>query len=462
MMKKQLTIALSVAALAMTGCTNQTKQEVDTNPVLTIEGGQVQGVACETEGILAYKGIPFAAVPTGELRWKAPQPVEAWDTVMIADHFRNASYQVPHTEDGDYGTEFFPEDAPFSEDCLQLNIWTPSAAAGKADAKLPVALWIHGGAYMCGWSFEMEMDGEAWAQRDVILVTANYRLGGLGYLSHPLLTERDGQSGNYGLMDQIAALKWVKRNIAQFGGDPDNVTVLGQSAGGGSIRCLCIAPESKGLMSRAIIMSAGGIGGRLAEATPQAVADEQGKAVLAAGGLNTLEEMYAATGAEIQAAVEKYNAENNTFVMMPPHVDGKVLTETFDDAALSGSIADVPYMIGSVADDMPGLNQGFQAFAEARQEKSDKPVFIYHFDAPLPDDGRPCLKGSFHSSELWFVFHTLKRSWRPFGEADEELSNRMVDYWTNFAKYGDPNGAEGGDWKPSTKEAPAVFELQRK
>lgn len=459
-MKMQLPLSLCVAALAMTGCSSQPKQEADANPVLTIEGGQVQGQVLDQ--VIAYKGIPFAAAPVGELRWQAPQPVEAWDTVMIADHFRNASFQVPHNfEDGEYGTEFFPEDAPFSEDCLQLNIWTPTAAAGHAEAKLPVALWIHGGAYMCGWSFEMEMDGEAWAQRDVILVTANYRLGGLGFLSHPLLTERDGQSGNYGLMDQIAALKWVKRNIAQFGGDPDNVTVLGQSAGGGSIRCLCIAPESKELMSRAIIMSAGGLGGRLAEGMPQAEADALGKAVLEAGGLTTLEQMYAATGAEIQAAVEKYNADNSTFVRMPPHVDGKVLTQTFDEAVLSGACADVPYMIGSVANDMPGLDQGFQPFAEARQEKSDKPVFIYRFDAPLPDDGRNCLKGSFHSSELWYVFHTQQRSWRPFTEADDELSNRMVDAWTNFAKYGDPNGAEGGEWKPSTKEAPAVHEFKR-
>lgn len=460
-MKKQLISALCVALLAMTSCKNSSTQTVDDNPILTIEGGQVMGQVLDQ--VIAYKGIPFAAAPVGELRWKAPQPVEAWDTVMIADHFRNASYQVPHNfEDGDYGTEFFPEDAPFSEDCLQLNIWTPSSAAGKVDAKLPVALWIHGGAYMCGWSFEMEMDGEAWAQRDVILVTANYRLGGLGFLSHPLLTQRDGQSGNYGLMDQIAALKWVKRNIAQFGGDPDNVTVLGQSAGGGSIRCLCIAPESKGLMSRAIIMSAGGLGGPLAEGTPQVVADALGEAVLKAGGINTLDEMYAATGADIQAAVEKYNADNNVFVMMPPHVDGKVLVETFDEAVLSGNCADVPYMIGSVANDMPGLDQGFQLFAEARQEKSDNPVYIYHFDAALPDDGRPCLKGSFHSSELWYVFHTQSRSWRPFTEADDELSNRMVDYWTNFAKYGNPNGSADGDWKPSTKEAPSVYELKRK
>lgn len=432
-----------------------------TNPILSIEGGRVQGQ--ELDKVIAYKGIPFAAAPVGNLRWRAPQPVQPWDTVMIADHFRNASYQVPHNfQDGDYGTEFFPEDAPFSEDCLQLNVWTPSNAAGNTDAKLPVTLWIHGGAYMCGWSFEMEMDGEAWAQRDVILVTANYRLGGLGFLSHPLLTERDGQSGNYGLMDQIAALKWVKRNIAQFGGDPDNVTIMGQSAGGGSIRCLCIAPESKGLMQRAIIMSAGGLGGRLAEGTPQSAADEQGKAVLAAGGLTTLEQMYAATGAEIQAAVEKYNAVNKTFVMMPPHIDGKVLTQTFDEAVLSGSVADVPYMIGSVANDMPGLDQGFQPFAEARQDKSDKPVYIYRFDAPLPDDGRPCLKGSFHSSELWYIFHTQSRSWRPFTAADNELSDRMVDYWTNFAKYGNPNGQEAGAWKPSTKDAPYVQELTRK
>lgn len=436
------------------------------NPVLTIEGGQVQGLVCyidssEFPSYIVYRGIPYAAPPVGPLRWLAPQPVEPWDTVMQADHFRTAAPQGKHDpNDGSYGTEFFPEDAPFSEDCLHLNIWTPYQAAGRPEKKLPVCLWIHGGAYLAGWSFEKEMDGEKWAQNGVILVTANYRLGILGYLSHPLLTAESGASGNYGLMDQIFALQWIKRNIAQFGGDPDNITIMGQSAGGGSVRCMAVSPKSRDLVSRVIVMSAGGLGSRLKENATQAQADSLGMAIMEAGGFTSLEQMRNASFDELMEAKNAYDRSHNTWTMLGPHIDGETLVESFDDAAAKGHMADVPYMFGSVANDAEGLDTGFQPLAELRETYSKQPMFVYRFDAPLPTDGRPALQGAFHSSELWYVFGTLNRSWRPFNGDDNYLSDRMIELWTNFARSGNPSeGRTCEYWPCTTKEKPYVHVL---
>jgi para-nitrobenzyl esterase len=204
-----------VFATLLVGCAEQ-------NPVLDIEGGQVIGVPTATEGVISYKGIPYAAAPVGELRWKAPQPVEAWEGVLTAEEYGPAGWQTDKTPGEFYQKEFFWEGDPErSEDCLYLNIWTPAAGRNK---KLPVAMWIHGGAYTQGFGHEVEFDGEAWADKGVVLVTINYRLGIFGFYSHPVLSAEspDGVSGNYGILDQLAALTWVKNNIAAFGGDPDN------------------------------------------------------------------------------------------------------------------------------------------------------------------------------------------------------------------------------------------------
>ena len=461
---KNHTLFLYLLSLLLISC-NKTYD----NPVLSIEGGRVQGEFIYNLGgpqipcVIVYKGIPYAAPPVGDLRWRAPQPVEPWDTVMLANQFRTAAPQGAHDpNDGSYGTEFFPEDAPFSEDCLHLNIWTPYSAAGHPNKKLPVCLWIHGGAYMAGWSFEREMDGEQWAREGVILVTANYRLGVLGYLSHPLLTAESGTSGNYGLMDQIFALQWIKRNIAQFGGDPDNITIMGQSAGGGSVRCMAVSPKSRDLVSRVIVMSAGGLGSRLKENATQAQADSLGQAMMEAGGFTTLEQMRSASFDELQEAKNTYDRINGTWTMLCPHIDGRMLVESFDEAAAKGHMADVPYMFGSVADDAEGLDVGFQPLAELRQTYSQQPTYIYRFDAPLPTDGRPALSGSFHSSELWYVFGTQERSWRPFTDEDASLSHSMIYLWTNFARSGDPcDGPLKYQWLPTAKEHPYVQVLKR-
>ena len=202
-------------------------------PVLKVTGGKISGCSGEDSHVLIYKGIPYAAAPIGDLRWKRPQPVKAWQGTRLCNTFSAMAFQRERDMKSFYGKEFHdPQSEPQrSEDCLYLNVWTPGSAAGNTKAKLPVVMWIHGGAYMSGFGFEKEMDGEAWAKRGVILVTINYRLNVFGFLAHPALSaeNKEGLSGNYGLYDQIAALQWVVNNIAQFGGDPKNITVAGKT-----------------------------------------------------------------------------------------------------------------------------------------------------------------------------------------------------------------------------------------
>lgn len=456
-MKKTLLATCSLAIL-FSACTTTVE-----NPTLQIEGGLVQGVVCDSSEVIVYKGIPYAAAPVGENRWKKPQPVNPWEGTLLADHFSAAAIQATHNpEDGGYGREFFWQGDPeFSEDCLYLNIWTPKSAAGHPEKKLPVTVWVHGGAYTSGWGFEPEMDGEAWAMKDVILVTINYRLGVFGFLNHPELTAEsaDGVSGNYGTYDQVAAVQWVSNNIAQFGGDPKNITVMGQSAGAASIKNLVNSPLSKNLISRAIIQSGGGLGTFIPEVKrTQAQLDSIGKSIMDGCGFTTLQELRAVKGQELFDALTKYMAESKSFFMFTPHEDGIILEKDFNEAVYDNSVADVPYMIGYTANDMMDLSEQINRFCAVRDSLSpEKPSYSYLFARPLPGDDKPSMKGAFHSSELWYQFGTLKRSWRPFTEADYQLSEEMVTAWTNFSKYGNPNGAEGNAWAPSKKDAPFTF-----
>lgn len=459
-MKLKYIFGLAIVAL-MTACTAE--KQVNENPVLTIEGGQVQGVLTDSTNVMVYKGIPYAAPPVGDLRWKRPQPVVAWEGVKLCDTWGNASLQSDHNP-GDFYTEefYFGGDPARSEDCLYLNIWAPAQTVGKTEAKLPVAFWVHGGAYMGGWGHEITMDGDAWATRGVILVTINYRLGIMGFLSHPLLAKEDtdGVSGNYGTWDQVAALKWVHNNIAQFGGDPDNIMIFGQSAGAASIKNLVTSNESKKLVSRAIIQSIGGLG-ELIPAPAQDVAENIGKEMMDAAGLTTLEAMRAATPDQLNAAFGAFMATGKVQGLpFTPHIDGRLLGKSFTEAATDNTIADVPYMLGSTLDDMmPTMGEGIDQFAFLRETQTKNPVYAYRFDRRLP--GEP--NTAYHSSELWFIFKTLKNSRRPFTAADYELADRMMDYWTNFAKFGNPNGNNvDGEWKPDTKENPFTMHLDIK
>lgn len=452
--------ALSVLALA--SCTGTT-QVAEENPVLTIEGGQIQGVLNDSTGTVVYKGIPYAAPPVGENRFRKPQPVVAWEGIKNADEFGAAAIQAAQTDTSNlYFKEFYWQGDPVrSEDCLYLNVWAPKGAPAHPEKKIPVAMWIHGGGYMQGYGHEITMDGEAWAEKDVILVTINYRMGVIGFLGHPLLSAEDpeGTSGNYGTYDQIAALKWVKNNIAQFGGDPENITILGQSAGGGSVRNLSISKPSKGLISRAIIQSCGGIDDIAFPNSPTTDPEValQGKEVMDMAGITTLEQLRSASVEDLTGAVSKYMAEKKAYPsgILGPHSDGTVGVLGFKDAVMKNEIADVPFMIGCTTGDGGAGNQtSITRFCEVRDSLSSQPVYRYLFARGLPGPGNV---GAYHSSELWYTFKTLGRSWRPFTEADYVLSDEMVTAWTNFVKYGNPNGETDGEWAPYSKENPYVM-----
>ena len=451
-MKKYLFLICFSLLTLFTAC------NTEKNPVLKIEGGEIQGVTVPTKGVYAYKGIPYAAPPVGENRWREPQPVIPWSGVKIADTFGAPAPQAKHSSDSFYGKEFFWQGDPeFNENCLFLNVWTP--APGKTSKKLPVAMWIHGGAFTGGWGTEPEMDGEAWAERGVVLVTINYRLGIFGFFAHPELSAESAHhvSGNYGILDQIAAIKWIKNNIAQFGGDPDNIMIFGQSAGAMSVQSLVASPLAKNLIAKAVIESGGGISDRpVMGGSALADAEAKGKALMDFGGLDNLSKMRAVSYDSLMALNSKYARETKQRVGFSPIIDNYLSTTDFSSAAKAGTIANVPYMIGSTMDDMGTLAKGNDTFALLRQQQGGK-AYTYQFARPLPGDSA----GAFHSSELWYIFHTLGRSWRPFTKADDALSIEMVNAWTNFAIYNDPNGKGNKVWTPYTTETPQfmVFKL---
>ncbi len=427
------------------------------NPVLTVEGGSIRGVETASAGVVAYKGIPYAAPPVGVLRWREPQPVQPWSGVRSADAFGPAAVQADQPVGSFYQKEFFWMGDPVrSEDCLYLNIWTP--AAGDPAAKLPVAMWIHGGAYVQGYGHEVEFDGEAFARRGVILVTVNYRLGVLGFMAHPLLSAESphGVSGNYGILDQRAALMWLRRNIAQFGGDPERITVFGQSAGAGSVQCLLASPLSAEMIAGAAIQSGGGLSGLgRGWVNDLARAEASGKAFADYAGFETLEEMRDCPAEKLCALAAQYGAETGNSLRLAPNVDGYLLQADFTQTALAGRLPDIPYMVGSVAGDSEPMKESVPEFGALLDGQGRRPAYLYSFTRSLPGDDA----GAFHSAELWYLFGTLGRSWRPFTEADRELSGRMTGYWTNFVRTGDPNADGLPLWKPYTASEPEVLTL---
>lgn len=470
-MKKLLYLMLAFVLLGLNGYA--------ANPVLTIEGGKVQGVKAEIEGVYVYRGIPYAAPPIKNLRWKAPQPVIPWQGVKLADKFGHPGYQAVHYPGG-YTTEWgYGDESPYSEDCLYLNVWTK--APGDVNKKLPVALWIHGGGYREGWGSEPEFDGQEWGNKDVVLVSINYRLGVFGFLTHPELSKESPNhvSGNYGILDQIESLKWIKKNIAQFGGDPNNVTIFGQSAGAGSVKTLCESPLARGLFNKAVIMSGGGI--TVAPPTPPAGApaaapggmgmggfapmtleqsELQTKEIMDWAGLTTLEKMRAASTETVYTVGSLYGAVTGKRTRMTgsPIVDGYVSLQSFDVAAIDNKLPQIPYMIGYTLNDMGNMAPGIAEFCLNREKVGGK-AFAYEFARPLPDDGShpevtERLKGAFHSSDLWYVFKSLKHAWRPWAAGDWALSEVMLTSWSNFVKYGDPNGKAPAKWTPYTKANP--------
>jgi para-nitrobenzyl esterase len=458
----------------------------------------VSGVPCGNLAYTVFKGIPYSRPPVGELRWREPEPSAPWEGVRVCDRFSPASIQNDAFEpDAFYQKEFNLLPLRMDEDCLYLNVWTPAVSGTE---KLPVMVWIHGGAYLQGYSYEMEFDGEALCKRGVLLVTVAYRLGALGFFAHPELSKRSGKnvSGNYGLLDSLAALKWVNQNIGSFGGDPENITVFGQSAGGGIVQGLVTSDIAKGLFHKAVIQSAAGIktlGGKLMLHD----AEKVGIRICEICGKNIDELLTMDAGELTKCVLAATQSIESASRLMMPNVDGYVLTDDPGDAIACGKHHDIPYLSGSVAGDcylrggalvrtkkeledsvrtiyghraenylklfdvkneedlkriLPSMQRAYAvlaplSWAKAHLKMGRKPVYTYYFDRDIPGGDKP---GAFHSSELWYLFGTIGRSWRPMEDVDFQISDSMISYWTNFAKYGDPNGEGLNAWPDFTTD----------
>lgn len=429
--------------------------------------GLVEGV--KKEGYTLYKGIPYAKPPVGELRWKAPVEPDVWDGIYKADTWSSKCPQEEVSADTPWGGFFYKEfyDNPeycvkMDEDCLYLNIWAPDNAEGK---KLPVAFWIHGGGFGGGYNCEIEFDGEAYCKKDVILVSINYRVNIFGFFCHPWLDAENekGISGNYGTLDQIAALKWVRENIDAFGGDPDNITVFGQSAGAMSTQDLISSPLTEGMISKAILQSGISANGDfLYTPTLKEMEEKVGSLFVEVTAAKNIDELRKMSWQEILEAKAKFDGKAMDLgvgLCLVPNADGYVLPEIVGDAYKNGNIHKIPYMLGSVVDDLgclPGMGEDErgllceenEAFA-IKCEELGLPAYVYYMPYELHDEGdtrKPC----FHSGELWYSFGTLDRCWREMDDHDHELSEEMVQCWTNFMKTGKP--ADESVWPVCTKD----------
>jgi len=447
------------------------------------ENGWVRGIEAADPRITAFKGIPFAAPPTGPNRWRAPQPCENWEGVRDASRFAPISMQwIPGLGNDIYCREWHVDpEIPMGEDCLYLNVWTP---AKNADEHLPVLVWFFGGGLQCGYTAEMEFDGERIARRGIVVVTVNYRVGALGFLTHPQITrEQPDAPANFGNLDQQAGLKWVQRNIRAFGGDPERVTIAGQSAGGGSVLSQLACPANQGLFHGAVIMSAMIFDPYLRREVgrPESLeeAEKKGEDFFAWLGVRTLEEARKVDAVTLQRSYEKYMESHIPFFTVR---DDLFCTGDPISLCSRGECLDVPLMAGSTEDEFPNALEAkdesalqaeaervfgpdaevFLSFPESREASpagygqvsgidcTVKGVFserallgkkgwVYCFCPDIPGWDHP---GTFHSSDLWFWFETLAKCWRPFVGRHYDLARQMCDYFCNFIQTGDPNGKD--------------------
>ena len=521
------TMLLGTCTSAFAATSRAEEPEMKEPGIVTIRSGdnvngKIQGVPSDTEGVTVYKGVPFAEPPVGELRWKAPQDLtETWDDVRVCDKWGNQAMQPENLNPvGEFwGDEFyFDEDynPEISEDCLYLNVYAPEHAE---DEQLPVMVWIHGGGYDHGHASEMEFNASKLAAQGIIVVCIQYRVNVFGFLALPELSaeNEEGVSGNYGTLDQIKALEWVNENIAGFGGDPENVTICGQSAGAMSVTALLSTDMTDGLFNRAIIQS--GFGGYAAPGSYKSLEEKeetcQNAIEKAFGEGVTLEELRAKDAKDFLAddvySSLKSAAGNNT-------LDNYVFTEESIDLTLEGALDGIDIMIGGTADEYTSLSgtpdgtMDVEAFQEkmenqygelynrsiynALNEKQayrmnlrstsdsslakyrisaeygkthneDHNAYVYYFDHDLaPHDPEIVgnrdedFYGSFHSSELWYMFNSMRddiEGQRNWTDADHELGDMMSTYWANFVKTGDPNGEGLPVWEECTSDTNGAF-----
>lgn len=457
-----------------------------------IDTGVVQGAP--EQGITAFKGIPFAAPPVGNLRWRPPQPVAKWKGVRPATQYGSDCAQLPFPSDA------APLGTGTSEDCLYMNVWTPAHKSGE---KLPVLVWIYGGGFVNGGSSPLVYAGNHFAEGGVVFVSFNYRVGRFGFFAFPALSKEgaDGPLGNYAYMDQIAALHWVQRNIHAFGGDPGNVAIFGESAGGGSVLTLLTSPLTKGLFERAIVESGGGreslLGSRyLDKPSPAGLAslEDVGVAFAKSVGIDgtddaALTTLRALPTEKVVAGLNMASMGQQSKTYGGPIIDGKIVVETPQAALLSGHYWRMPVMIGANSADIgfphwKTLDETWAAFGSDASEAAGiydpnktgntmmvgwkigadmmmieparfvaktisaagQPAYEYRFSY-VAESIRSKTPGAFHATEIPFVFDTVAAKYgADLTPADEAAAKQANAYWINFAKTGDPNGGALPHW----------------
>jgi para-nitrobenzyl esterase len=462
-----------------------------------IESGLVEGVPGSVAGVRVFKGIPFASPPVGDLRWRPPQPPAKWEGVRKADRFSDSCMQNLARSHNPWTAEFMAQNQA-GEDCLCLNVWTSAKAGGE---RRPVLVWIHGGAFREGSGEVAVYDGEHLASKGLVVVTINYRLGVFGFLAHPELSKESSNnaSGNYGLLDAVAALQWVQKNIEAFGGDRQRVTIAGQSAGAFAVHALTASPLARGLFQRAIAESGSGIGRRnraLAEAEKDGLKFAQAK------GVPSIRELRAISAKDLTV---------DGGIRFAPVVDGWFLPADVVATFAQGKQNDVPMLTGLTADEgsasptygkikadefkkqatdrfgelaekflnfypsaddvQSGASQKRSAreqgmismylWAAERARTSKANAWTYYFSRAIPWPEQPQY-GAFHTSEVPYVFGNLDRLNRPWEPIDRQLSATMMSYWVNFATTGDPNGKGLARWPVFDAKNRTTMELGEK
>jgi para-nitrobenzyl esterase len=452
-----------LALCSLAGCTVP-YQAGTADPVLVdIDTGAVRGTS--EAGVLSWKGIPFAAPPVGELRWRAPQPAVRWQGVRDASAYGNDCMQVPFPSDA------APLGTPPNESCLFANVWRPAAASGR----LPVIFWIYGGGFVNGGASPPTYSGAELARQGVLFFSANYRVGRFGTFAHPALTRANadaGLLGNYGYMDQLAALRWVKRNIAAFGGDPDNVTIVGESAGGMSVHALVTSPMAKGLFHKAVVMSGGdgsGMGGSSLASTEEIGVRFAGKFGIAPDDPAALEKLRALSADQVTDGLNMmalFGAPGpRSFAS--PFADGKLALDA-GAAYRANNFTPVPMMIGATSADIGGKNGVMIAGArniETVIAGQGVPVYAYRFsyvaeNPPPAPAGAPTQDGAGHASDIPFFFNTQGIKYGAGTTARDHAMGRAISaYLVNFAQSGNPNGPGLPAWPRYQRDRDEIMDF---
>lgn len=422
------------------------------NQIMT-QSGLVSGILDDEQGIRKFLGIPFAAPPIGSLRWCAPQDPQPWQGVRRCDAFGAMAPQYADKTDMFAG---LPRTGPDSEDCLYLNIWAP---AQVSEAKLPVIVYIHGGGFILGDG--SIFDGSSRARQGVIQVTFNYRLAIYGTLALPELSQESGNaaSGNYNILDQIKALKWVRDNIAAFGGDPENITLEGQSAGAVSTMILLASTLARGLFKRAIVESGLGLNPTFFRFPTLAEAEACGSAFMKAAGASSLKDLRDMPADRLQ------KAEMSMYV---PIIDGYVLTDTPARIFAKGQFNAAQLICGSNRDEIPTMESmpeadfvtpadrmfGWDMYDLARKFAKQADSYLYFFDRVQPGQ-----QYSLHSAEIRYIFGTLNQPGPAWEPVDHQLSETMMRFWINFARTGDPNDEGLPKWQKFSEASSRVMRL---